>query len=93
MNRLAYLGACFLLGGCVGSHAAISDINDSMVKVRGLRGVTPDAEIEAEAARGCNLYKNKKAVKLSRYCVDSQCQYEDTLYSCADEGAPGAPQS
>ena len=89
MNKAALLGACLLLAGCVGSHAAISDINDSMVKVRGLRGVTPDSEIDAEAARGCSLYKNKKAVKLSRYCVDSQCQYEDTLYSCADEGAPG----
>jgi hypothetical protein len=91
MNRVAFLGACLLLGGCVGSHAAISDINDSMVKVRGLRAVTSEAEIDAEAARGCSLYKNKKAVKLSRYCVDSQCQYEDTLYSCADEGASGAP--
>ncbi len=93
MNRWAYLGACLLLGGCVGQKAAISDINDSMVKVRGLRGYTPEAEIDAEAARGCSLYNNKKAVKLSRYCVDSDCIYEDTLYSCADENAPGAPQS
>jgi hypothetical protein len=87
---IAVLGACLLLAGCVGSKAAISDINDSMVKVRGLRGVTPDAEIDAEAARGCSLYNNKKAVKLSRYCVDSQCQFEDTLYSCADMDAPGS---
>jgi hypothetical protein len=75
----------------VGSHAAISDINDSMVKVRGLRGVTPDAEIDAEAARGCALYKDKKAVKLSRYCADAQCTFEDTLYSCADKDAAGTP--
>jgi hypothetical protein len=82
---------CLFLAGCVGSKAAISDINDSMVKVRGLRGVTPDGEIDAEATRGCNMYKDKKAVRLSRYCVDSQCQFEDTLYSCADKDAPATP--
>jgi hypothetical protein len=91
IKAVVILAASLILAGCVGSKAAISDINDSMVKVRGLRGVTPDAEIDAEATRGCNMYTDKKAVKLSRYCVDSQCQFEDTLYSCADKDAPGTP--
>jgi len=71
--------ALLLLASCA-APAAVSDINDSMVKVRGNR-FTPVAEIDSTAQNACGQYK-KTAVKMSQFCTDSQCAFQDTLYVC-----------
>lgn len=68
-----------LLAGCA-APAAVSDINDSMVKVRGNQ-YTPVAELDRTARDACALYK-KNAVKMSQFCTDSGCAFQDTLYVC-----------
>jgi len=67
------------LAGCA-APAAVSDVSDSMVKVRG-NALTPVTELDAAAQSACQLYK-KQAVKMSQFCVDSQCAFQDTLYVC-----------
>jgi Tfp pilus assembly protein PilP len=77
--RSTWVAAFVMLAGCA-APAAVSDVSDSMVKVRGNQ-FTPVTELDATAQNACQLYK-KEAVKMSQFCVDSQCVYQDTLYVC-----------
>lgn len=78
MHRFVVI-CLFALAGCA-APAAVSDVSDSMVKIRGNQ-FTPVAELDAEAQNACGLY-GKQAVKMSQFCVDSQCAFQDTLYVC-----------
>lgn len=67
------------LAGC-SSTPVISDISDSSVKVQS-QAASADATVMAKANEGCGLYK-KKAVALSRRCLDGYCINKEYLFAC-----------
>ena len=82
--------ALLIIGGCVQlPPPSISDIRDSMVKVRvevrsqlhHTAELTP--EVQAEANRGCEQY-NKRAEVMSYYCVyrPHSCTVWEFLFAC-----------
>jgi len=71
-------GLILLIAGC--APAVISDISDSALKVRTGLG-TKEADILAEARRGCGLY-GKTPVSISWRCLDQYCFEKEWLFAC-----------
>ena len=85
------LVATTLLFGCFSARPpAISDIRESMVKVRAdMEWITEDQidmnAVRAEAERGCGLYE-RTATPVSKYCSQSDewgtCLAKEFLFAC-----------
>jgi hypothetical protein len=87
LKPLFVAALCLGLAGCA-VPAAVSDISDSAVKVRG-HWLTKPEDVLATANESCAIY-GKTAIPLSSICVGGGCDYKDYLFACK---APAVSQS
>ena len=72
-----------VVAGCVATPAVISDLNEDKVVVQSGMGTTAGA-IANEAQRGCALH-GRRAVAISKRCIDEYCIRALHLFACQGE--------